>query len=341
MSASPASVLLIASSPSLKPPSFLVPAIVAATRAARNNLTILLCSPLFNSGSPGSINHAQSFHDVQRLLTFVYVQATKVSQELNRILLNIDVLLRGLDDDYQFLHELDFDTLFRITGDHIEAPIPSRILSLPQTHIDRAEDPSAQPQDPSPSSSAPNIPSTYPVVAVGGTFDHLHPGHKILLSMTLFITSRKVIVGVTHSSLLRNKSNADLLESLDTRIANVRKFSKLFRPGLEVYDVVPIDDVYGPTGWDADIQALVVSKETLKGAESSRCFQQDITIVSLTLFITVASHRASKSLPPLKTFVIDVISHDSADLDDSDHDWLKNAKMSSTFIREWIARQKA
>ncbi|EEB99628.1 hypothetical protein MPER_00659, partial [Moniliophthora perniciosa FA553] len=86
--------------------------------------------------------------------------------------------------------------------------------------------------------------------------------------MALFITSRKIIVGVTHSSLLRNKSNADLLEPLETRIANVQKFSELFWPGLESYDVIPIEDVYGPTGWDADIQALVVSKETLKGAEA-------------------------------------------------------------------------
>jgi pantetheine-phosphate adenylyltransferase len=32
---------------------------------------------------------------------------------------------------------------------------------------------------------------------VGGTFDHLHAGHKILLSMTVWLASRKVIVGVS------------------------------------------------------------------------------------------------------------------------------------------------
>jgi cytidyltransferase-like protein len=40
-------------------------------------------------------------------------------------------------------------------------------------------------------------PSTYPVVALGGTFDHLHAGHKILLSMAAWIADEKVIVGVT------------------------------------------------------------------------------------------------------------------------------------------------
>lgn len=34
-------------------------------------------------------------------------------------------------------------------------------------------------------------------------------------------------------------------------------------------DVVAIVDVAGPTGWDADIQALVVSRETRSGADAS------------------------------------------------------------------------
>ena len=40
-------------------------------------------------------------------------------------------------------------------------------------------------------------PSRHPVVALGGTFDHLHAGHKILLSMAAWIAERKIIVGVT------------------------------------------------------------------------------------------------------------------------------------------------
>ncbi len=44
-------------------------------------------------------------------------------------------------------------------------------------------------------------PPAYPVVAVGGTFDHLHAGHKILLSMTAWIADEKVVIGVTGMSL--------------------------------------------------------------------------------------------------------------------------------------------
>lgn len=40
-------------------------------------------------------------------------------------------------------------------------------------------------------------PSLFPVIALGGTFDHLHAGHKILLSMAAWIASEKIIVGIT------------------------------------------------------------------------------------------------------------------------------------------------
>jgi hypothetical protein len=33
--------------------------------------------------------------------------------------------------------------------------------------------------------------------ALGGTFDHLHSGHKILLTMAAWITRDRVIVGIT------------------------------------------------------------------------------------------------------------------------------------------------
>ena len=46
--------------------------------------------------------------------------------------------------------------------------------------------------------------------------------------------------------------------------------------------------------------------------------------------------REEKGLPPLKTFVIDVISHSSHRLEVEDVEALKQAKLSSTYIRQWI-----
>ena len=37
----------------------------------------------------------------------------------------------------------------------------------------------------------------YNHVAVGRTFDHLHAGHKILLTMTAWMTGKRLICGVT------------------------------------------------------------------------------------------------------------------------------------------------
>lgn len=72
--------------------------------------------------------------------------------------------------------------------------------------------------------------------------------------------------------LLVKKSNQHILQRLPVRTQRVRDFLQLFRPGI-TYDVVPITDVYGPTGWDPNIQALVVSQETVNGAEASECSQ--------------------------------------------------------------------
>jgi pantetheine-phosphate adenylyltransferase len=48
----------------------------------------------------------------------------------------------------------------------------------------------------------------------------------------------------------------------------VTDFLKLFKPTLKQYEVVSISDIYGPTGWDDNIQALVVSEETRSGGEA-------------------------------------------------------------------------
>jgi pantetheine-phosphate adenylyltransferase len=65
-----------------------------------------------------------------------------------------------------------------------------------------------------------------------------------------------------------NKANKHIIESLTDRIDHVRSFLTSFKPGLE-YDIASIQDVYGPTAVDPDIQGLIVSKETLSGGIAS------------------------------------------------------------------------
>ena len=67
-------------------------------------------------------------------------------------------------------------------------------------------------------------------------------------------------------SLLQKKVNKDIIQHITERIDVSRSFLQLFRPQVE-YDLVSITDVCGPTAWDPNIQALVVSKETISGAD--------------------------------------------------------------------------
>jgi pantetheine-phosphate adenylyltransferase len=45
--------------------------------------------------------------------------------------------------------------------------------------------------------TGPIEPLVFNRVAVGGTFDHIHAGHKILLTMTALLSTKSMVVGVT------------------------------------------------------------------------------------------------------------------------------------------------
>ena len=111
-----------------------------------------------------------------------------------------------------------------------------------------------------------------------------------------------------------------------------------------MYDLVPLNDVYGPTGWDPNVHALVVSKETLPGAASSEFPSPSSSPSPLEVCCspgaTVHKRREEMSLPPLRTFVIDVISATESSVDADDAALLKTAKMSSTYIRQWIVKNQ-
>jgi pantetheine-phosphate adenylyltransferase len=79
--------------------------------------------------------------------------------------------------------------------------------------------------------------------------------------------------------------------------------------------LVPISDVYGPTAYDPEISALVISEETMAGAEA------------------IESLRREKGLRGLEVFVIDVIGERPGKLSD-----IAVEKMSSTKIRERIVK---
>lgn len=108
-----AATLLLATLHNLDVPHFLTPAIVAATTSAQYRLVVVLFSPLFDT-------HIGEWTQLQSLLTFIYVQATKVAQDLNKPLLDVDVLLRGM---YDAVPDIQADSLYRVQGGMLSAPL--------------------------------------------------------------------------------------------------------------------------------------------------------------------------------------------------------------------------
>lgn len=188
--------------------------IQAAAQLTLNRLAVVVYSPLFDN-----INAVESWTDVQKLLTTAYVEATKVAHELGRVLMAVDILLSGVKSIGQTLERVgsSFNVVFRVDGgEHIFSmrslvhirtlllidnalTLPPSLSSLPIRKLERIQGVHVSLARTSPSSGTP---SAYPVVALGGTFDHLHAGHKILLSMAAWITGKKLIVGVTGNSLI-------------------------------------------------------------------------------------------------------------------------------------------
>lgn len=102
-------------------------------------------------------------------------------------------------------------------------------------------------------------------VAVGGTFDRLHAGHRILLAATAITATEAAYIGITGPALLQNKNHHELLQSFEARESAAKEYLQLVRPGLAVHTA----ELHNPKGLASEIggiEALVVSTETAQGA---------------------------------------------------------------------------
>ena len=72
---------------------------------------------------------------------------------------------------------------------------------------------------------------TYEGVVIGGTFDRLHDGHKVLLQTALLLAEKKLTVGVADGPLLDKKILKELIEPVQERIKNVIQIIEETKPG--------------------------------------------------------------------------------------------------------------
>ncbi|CAG7837641.1 unnamed protein product, partial [Allacma fusca] len=119
--------------------------------------------------------------------------------------------------------------------------------------------------DEEPQMEPPNVMETYDAVVLGGTFDRIHNGHKILLTESVLRCKKKLTVGVTNEEMTKSKRLNELMEPCEVRMENVLEFLEDTSPALE-FRVVPISDPFGPTISEENMDAIVVSQETIKGA---------------------------------------------------------------------------
>ena len=132
------------------------------------------------------------------------------------------------------------------------------------TAASTAADPAAAAAAAAVMAAEPPLLPSYSATCLGGTFDRLHNGHKLLLSVAALVTRDRLVVGVTGEAMLLKKSLAELMQPLSLRLAIVEGFLRSVRPGLEV-QAVGIEDPYGPAITDAGLEAIVVSAETAGG----------------------------------------------------------------------------
>ncbi|KAI5062169.1 hypothetical protein GOP47_0023209 [Adiantum capillus-veneris] len=147
----------------------------------------------------------------------------------------------------------------------------------------------------------------YESVVLGGTFDHLHGGHESLLKAAANLARKRVVVGITTGEMLEKKALAHLIQPFEGRKKAVEEYLKSVKPGLEV-EVHPITDPFGPSIIDEDLQAIIVSKETVAGGQA------------------VNKKRAERGLKLLKIEVIELVEGEGE-------------KLSSTLRRQQLARE--
>ena len=105
----------------------------------------------------------------------------------------------------------------------------------------------------------------YAKVAVGGTFDELHRGHKALLNKA-FEVGEKVVIGLSSDEFVAKMGKPHVTASYAERFRELQDF--LEKSGLaERAEIVPLNDPYGLTISGKGLDALVVSKETQQTAE--------------------------------------------------------------------------
>jgi cytidyltransferase-like protein len=104
----------------------------------------------------------------------------------------------------------------------------------------------------------------YSVVAMGGTFDVLHRGHRQLLRKA-FSVGRRVMIGVTSDKFAHKLHKPHKVDPYAVRKRDLKKLLSRWHV-LSRAEIVQLTEKYGPTVNTSSIEALVVSRRTIRTA---------------------------------------------------------------------------
>jgi phosphopantetheine adenylyltransferase/predicted metal-dependent HD superfamily phosphohydrolase len=160
----------------------------------------------------------------------------------------------------------------------------------------------------------PLIEKTYNRVLFAGTFDHLHSGHKSIITQSLFLAEDTLYVAVTSEQLLLRKKCPAAIEPFDSRVIGVDNFIRSIVPDCKKdVEIVILEtpDAIGPAG-HLDFDAIIVTPETLKGGEA------------------VNEARVARGNKPVEIVTLQILDHLSVE-----------CKLSSTNIRAALCNNLA
>lgn len=198
-------------------------------KATSSSLTLVFLLP----------SEVVSFSRLKFQMHLAYSKCQSICTLLDKLLLNISVLYYPICS-VDFLNQSE---CLKLAFDTNKILQPTNLINFSST----------------------NSFDTLKIVAVGGTFDHLHSGHKILLSIAALLSSKELLIGLVEESLLVTKQFSKLIQPYEQRKERICNFINQFKPALS-FSIYPLSDIYGPTIVRDEIEALVVSKETLPGA---------------------------------------------------------------------------